>query len=573
MRKLQQFNILSVNFDRLLNNDYDLQLDLTEAENNGELIAVADNEVLRAIRRITDHTYNKNGRQRLFDLITERKNLTSLKDKIDYREQVKKINEEIRNLLYIPDYICLTFPNGITKKLYNKLNQNGFKINGIKYKWLLCGAGHQRTNRAFYCNEKIFEKLWEILNCGAKSVDILPAKFNAYFALSSSASNYVSEPRVCVVPDMEHLMTKTVDWVDVTFDENNKEHYAIKRVDKELNFNSFDGMGIISPEQANKWARELQLDYIPSCWCIRSTFIKGMVCVMDFKKYAREIAKNSIVKDLWGNEVDTENVDLIITKSQFKLWNAYDSWEDYRTKHNFYKLSWGVAKVTPKKDVDHILVNYQYLQVLDIDDKDIEELCEETKNWFNGISCKDNYDYKILYLLGKMTDKVDRNKIWNDLQDNTIKALLLNKNLLHDSYINDRIYQSIKKKITESYIGKIIVRGNYQTRIADPYALLQWIYGQEVTGLLKENEHYMWYWNNLNAKQVVAMRSPLTWRSEAHILNLQNTEEMREWYKYLNSGIIYNIWGCDDMLEADGDYDMDCSCTTNNKIFLKGVIK
>ena len=558
---------MSVRYDRIENNNYDLNIDIGTAERDGELIAVADNECLRAIRRITNHAYTRNGRTKLKDLVNRKKELSKDKDNNNSRVEIKEINNEIRELLYIKDYVCVNFPSGITQKKYNNLNKNGFKINGIKYKWLLCGAGHQRTNRAFYCNEEIFTKLWDILNCGAKNVEIVPAKFNAYFALSSSASNYVSEPRVCVVPDCEIKMTKKVDWVSA--DENG--NYNIEETDKELNFNLFDGMGIISPEQANKWATELKLDYIPSCWCIRSTYIKGMVCVIDFHKFSKEIANKHTTIDIWGNEIDTDDVDIILTQSQFKLWNAYESWEDYRTKHNECKLSWGVAKITPKVDDDYTMMNYQYLQVLDIDDKDVEKLCEETVQWFRGVCDKDNYSYKVLYLLGKMVDKKDSGEIWNDLQDNAIKSLLLDKNLMYDSYINERIYESIKKKIKESRMGKIIVRGNYQTRISDPYGLMQHIYGMEVTGLLKENEDYMWYWNNLGVKKVVAMRSPLTWRSEAHTLNLVSNDEMNEWYKYLNSGIVYNLWGCDDMLEADADYDMDCTCTTNNEIFLKGV--
>lgn len=44
---------------------------------------------------------------------------------------------------------------------------------------------------------------------------------------------------------------------------------------------------------------------------------------------------------------------------------------------------------------------------------------------------------------------------------------------------------------------------------------------------------------------VVAMRSPLTWRSEVNKLNLKNNELTEKWFKYLTSGIVYNVWGCD----------------------------
>ncbi len=135
------------------------------------------------------------------------------------------------------------FPHKMRKSDYSLINKNGFCINGVHYKWLLCGAGHQRTNRAFYCATHIFDELYEILNCGARRIPILLPKYNAYIALSSSASFKVSEPNVCVIPDCEIKMTKNVDWIE----QIDSENYSIERKEKELDFNLFDGMGVISP--------------------------------------------------------------------------------------------------------------------------------------------------------------------------------------------------------------------------------------------------------------------------------------------------------------------------------------
>lgn len=569
MKKLQQFNIFAFNFDRLKNNNFNLTLTPFEAERNEELIALADNECLRAIRRITNHRFNVGGEDRLEALFEERKQLTKQKNSVQNRRRIADINNEIRELLYIPEYVCVQFPNKMKKSDYNKINKNGFFINGKKYKWLLCGAGHQRTNRAFYCEVSIFDELYEHLNCGARKIPILLPKYNAYIALSSSASYVVSAPRVCVIPDCEIKMTKKVDWVE----QKSEDEYSINRIDKELGFNLFDGMGVVSPEMASKWCQELDISYLPSCWGIRSAFVKGMVCVIDFHKFSEEVAHSKIIKDVYGNEHNVDKIDMIITKSQFKLWNAYDNWEQYLENQQKYGWSWGITKVSPEKDVDWVLANYQYIQVLKASDEDIKELCSETEQWIKNISTGNDYGFKLLYLLGKLSKNLDSNNLWNRVQDNSIKSLMLEQYLVNDDYLTTRVVNSIRKKIKQTMLGKIIIRGNYQIRISDPYALLEWAFGMEVKGLLNEGEDYMWYWNQLGVNEVVAMRSPLTWKSEAHILKLMNTGKMKEWYKYLTSGIVYNVWGCDCMLESDGDFDLDCSCTTNNKIFLKGVIK
>ena len=68
---------------------------------------------------------------------------------------------------------------------------------------------------------------------------------------------------------------------------------------------------------------------------------------------------------------------------------------------------------------------------------------------------------------------------------------------------------------------------------------------------------------------VVAMRSPLTWRSEVNKLNLKNNELTEKWFKYLTSGIVYNVWGHDCIIHADLIFDGDIVATTDNPVFLR----
>ena len=89
--------------------------------------------------------------------------------------------------------------------------------------------------------------------------------------------------------------------------------------------------------------------------------------------------------------------------------------------------------------------------------------------------------------------------------------------------------------------------------VSDPYAFCEHMFGLEVKGLLNRNEHFSHYWNQRGVKEVAAMRAPLTWRSEVNLLNLQNNEETKEWYKYQTDTIIYNVFGVDCMLHAGSD--------------------
>ena len=344
--------------------------------------------------------------------------------------------------------------------------------------------------------------------------------------------------------------------------------YEVNEVEDDVKFNLWDGMGLISPEQAKKWAVELGLDYVPSGFLIRAPFVKGMIFVFDFHKFAYDVAPTRYVKDVYGNERHIDSAEVILTESQFKLWKGFDSWEQYVENMKKNGLSWGVTKFPPKFDKDSIRTNYQFVQVLNLQSQDeIEGVCQPTVEWLKGITGWDE-NYVKLYLLGKLADFEEVEDIWKNIQDPFIKALLVDSRVKGDKYIQGKINQSIQKKIKESYIGKLIVDGNFQVMISDPYALCEWMFGMEIKGLLKRKEYYSDYWNKRGVEVVAGMRSPLTWRSEVNKMPLIKTNEAEEWYKYLYSGIVYNVFGADVLIHAGADYDGDIVCTTSNKYFV-----
>lgn len=559
MIKLQQFDVFSFKYSDIRESKYSVEISIQEGRACGNLISLGDSEVLRAIRRLTDHPYDKD---KLSEILCERKKLMRGANNDDNRQRLADLNTKIDSLLFIPEFISVQFAN---TREYDDLNRKGFTVNGEKFTWLMCGAGHQRTNRAMYCAERIYKKLNLILENGANVKEMVLAKYNAYYALSSSATYPVRKPRVCVVSDCEIEMTKTVDFVN---------HGEITRCDKKLNFNLFDGQGLISPTFSKLWANDVGItDYVPSAWGVRCAFIKGMCVTFDFVRFAKEIAKVDTIIDVWGTEYHIEDIDVILSQSQFKLWNAYENWEYYEVNLWINGLSWGVSKVSPKisDEKTFMMTNYQFLQVLNLTDEDVAGLCSQTIDWLKGVACGDLQKAK-LYLLGNIANKYDADKAYGCVQDNFVKCLLLDSRFMGDDYIRSRILKSINKKIRESYFGNLIVDGNFMARISDPYAQCEHIFGLPIKGLLADKHHYAWYWLNKGIKKVVAMRSPLTYKTEAHLLQLDNTDECKDWYSYLTSGVVYNVWGVDCLLEAGADYDFDIVATTDNKYFIKGIL-
>ena len=580
MKKLQQFYTMKFSSDRLEKFNYHLKrvrggssTSVNDVRRNHELIALGDNQALRTIREIR---YERNPKltrydpDKLKDLYAQKRYLKKQPFTDSVKRQISIINNKIDDMLFMPEYVSVVIDDILH---YYKILQDGLYINGFKYVRLMCSAGQARVNTVILIREDYEKEVKRRLKCGAKEVKITKNKYNAYFALSSSSTYLIPKPNVFLVDDCEIEMEKKVDWISkvppeekTTLSNNEKVTEEIKK----LTFNLFDGCGAVSVEFAKKIAKELELDYIPSAFCVRCAYVKGMIFVIDFKQYARE-HNITVVNDLYGNPQNIEEMDMILTKSQFKLYNAYDSIEDYHRLCDENGIFWGVTKVTPKEDNSFFRSNYQFCQAIDLrNDKDVEDLCKPTVDWLTGVAGGD-INQVLLYLLGSICDKKDEdfNNILNLTNDNVAKALILNSDMINDEYIRSTVTLSINKKIRESYLGKLILDGNFSVMIPDMYAFMQHAFGQEVTGALKEFEYYSDFWNKRGKDTIVAMRSPLTWRSEVNKLPLVNNELTEKWFKYFTSGIVYNVWGCDCIIHADSDFDGDIVATTDNDVFLR----
>lgn len=559
---------------------YNINGNLSLMRKNHWLVSLADSQALRTIRKIRYQRYPNSVRYDaniLNNLKRTKKTLMRRKYTESNYEELKKINQEIDDMLFMPEYLILVIEN---KSHYRKIIKNGVSINGFKFVRLLCGAGHARNNTVVFIREDYEEEVKQHLQNGWNNqINITDNKYNAYFALSSTATYLINDnpdltPNVLLIDDCETTMTKKVDWVEriQDFDDSLprelQNRNQIITCEKELGFNLFDGGGLIDISTAQKWAEKLQLDYVPSVFILRNIFIKGCLFVVDFKKFALQVAHKTIIKDAYGIDKDVLHTDLILTKSMFKLWNAYESMEQYQECCDKYQNYWGVSRVSPKFDDDYVTTNYQFVQVLNMQEKDVEELCDDTLKWLQGVSGLDR-NMSMLFLMGDLANGENPNEVYDKISDNIVKALAINPQMLKDDYVRQKLISAINKKIKESYIGKLIVPGCFSTMIPDPYAFMEWAFQMPVHGLLQEHEHYSWYWNKKGAKEAVACRSPLTWRSEINKLSFIRNQQTEEWYQYIHSGIIYNVWGCDCMLHADSDYDGDIVFTTNNPVFLR----
>lgn len=555
MVKIQQFFIFKLESDRLKEFKFNIEgLTIEQARLNGELVSISNSEIVRTIYRVQNREFSQ---FHLEALLSEKKKISNRKNSKENRELLEDINKRIDGLLFIPEIVSILFKD---KRHYsNILNKNGFVVNGIRYVPFMASAGMVRRDTSLFISSDIKKEVMTLFeNDRDKTVEIVPAKYSAYYSLYSSSTIPVSFPRIAVVPDFLMNVKRKVDfstYMGKDVDPNIEER------EMELECNAFDGEGLCSPKMARKWASDLETDYIPSIFGIRAPFLKGMLCVFDFHKFASEIAKTNIVKDIYGDEIDIREVDCIISESQFKLWNSYKNTKDYVDKCKKNKLSFGITKVNPEKEKNHARTSYQFLQVLDLEDTDIQQLCKPTLNWLAFVSGGDLIS-SLLYSLGE----VQFSRGWFNKLDSIIQALLLENSLLKDSYFINHFDKNIAKKKNDARIGRLIFNGNYQVMVSDPYYFCVKAFGLDLEPLLKDGEHFSKYWQEREKRKVVAIRSPIVHSSEVNVLNIQYRKDTDEWFKYITNAIIYpaNGIGMDSALHGGSDFDLDLICTLDS---------
>lgn len=577
---MRQIYTYKFNSSLLREYDFNLTTNLEEAKRLKNVIALADSQMLRTIREIRGQVIDFDDVENLYYqrdnydkmLLNTRK--LSEEEFQDCFLKKEKIQSEINRTLFMPDYITIIIES---EKDYDKICNEGIKINGKLYKRLSCSASQGRRSTIVVCPEDIIEDVIKKLDNGRnKNVPLAASKYNAYFGLSSSATQVVSEPKFIVVKDFENTDTFKVHFV--TEVEGNTDDLVEDRIITQK-FNRTDGMGLISPRQARKWAKELGLDYIPSQFGIRQSFIKGMLCTFPIHEFCKEVNNgnylvDTIYKDKDGNYIkaDLRDYDVILSESQFKLWNCYENTDEYLENCHKNNLKWGVPQYAPKECKDILKMNYQFLQTLNLSESDVKELCKPFVEWINGVSYE-NFEYMLLFLLGVNNTAESINNFLRSSDNYWLKSLVVCPELKNDTYIRTKIRNLIKNKIQKGCMGNIFVDGNFQTLVSDPFAYMQHVCGLSPTGLLKKDEFYSNYWNQKGIMQVDGMRSPLTFRSEHVIIDLKRNEQTEKWYRYCKTGIILNWYGHTVQNFGGADFDLDILATTSNPVIINGVYK
>ncbi|MGM0807497.1 MAG: hypothetical protein ACQET8_22590 [Bacillota bacterium] len=421
-------------------------------------------------------------------------------------------------------------------EVLENLIKNGFvDESGEKFIYYTSSAGQIRTKKCVFAKESVIKAHEKTLMCGLTIEDINVQgganinKIQAYTALTNSASEQWKRGfninRAIVVPDFETNVHTKVDYI-------NTETFEITpNVDKGIPIEHTDGVGMILPS-VNKKAFQVRLPWI-----------KGLLVPFQFNadEFKNEDGK-ILMTDIYGvvHDIIEEKINIVFTKSQFKMWKYYTDWNDYKEKFIANKCQ--AAKLNEENPAEGTL-SYQMLQSLyDVTDEELTSLAERTNQEIKNVGSD-------LETMKKVMGVTEENMRKNPLQ----KALEIYPEMFKDAHVKQSISSKKESMIKEARSAKLNVNARYAFIIPDLYAFTQHLTGQEVTGLLTGQQVYC---NQFEAGKLVMERSPHLYLEHGVRENVKN-EKLKEWFT--TSGIYTSI---EDpiskilMFDVDGDQSL-----------------
>jgi len=281
---------------------------------------------------------------------------------------------------------------------------------------------------------------------------------------------------------------------------------------------------------------------------VRLPWVKGLLGVFPFRKFIELANKNdssinhAIVKDIYNKNHDIikEDIQIIFTKSQFKMYKYYENWNEYVKYFKGYHCQAGYCNLE-EDNIKNAKINYQMIQTLNyMTDAELFALTKMSTKKIEYISTTVR---SMLEVFG--VTKYNTNK--TDLQ----QALEIYPELLNDVYTKD-VLRGIKQSLVKNYkAAKLDIRGKYTFLLPDLYAFSEHLFlGEEKPqGLLANGEVSCRIYKNVN--RLDCLRSPHLYREHA-VRNNVVSPIISDWF---TTDAVYT--SCFDLISKILQFDVD----------------
>jgi len=390
--------------------------------------------------------------------------------------------------------------------LFKDLIGGGFIFRGKRYRYFTSSAGQIRTKKAVFIQTPIWEQHEQTLLCGLTVSKINAMGGNnvnkhlAYMALTNSATSAWPEfdiERSIVIEDFETEVSGTFDFIDET-------DYSITRTDDRIPITHTDGAGMILPSVRRKNIM------------FRAPWIKGLLGVFDFRAFIEQHDCSPVIKDIYGQEYNLikDDIQVIFTRSQFKMHRYYRSWQEYKDCYHQYRCSAGLCNEEEDR-IKNARINYQMLQTLtDVTAEEIRLIAGKSVNKLDNLCASAETIKEALGITP-----------YNTHMTPFQQAVKLYPSLINDTYTKDTL-RNIKKSLVNKYrCGKLELQGKYTFILPDFYAACEYWFSHDPSprGLLDDQEVYCRLFGK--QEQLDCLRSPHLYKEHAVRQNAASIKE------------------------------------------------
>ena len=406
---------------------------------------------------------------------------------------VKWKSEDILRQIVTSGFDLAVFENGEIKRKH--------------YVLLTASAGQLRTDKVQFIEEQTWLRIQSRLMCGLSFDEINRKgginvnKLLAYIALACSATDPWTDfdiDRSIVIDDFEAPVQGLVDFID--------KDYNLERCVKETVITHTDGIGMMLPRVSRKNFQ------------IRAPWIKGLMTSFDFLRFCEENHIEPKLTDIYGKTHDLvdEDIRVIFTKSQFKLYKYYDSWEDYkqRFKKNGCTFNLANAEDDYVKDTS---INYQMIQTLtSITEEEIDAFVSRTHSRIKNLSSSAQ---SMLEALNARPDSPFPYQ----------RSLAIYPELLRDGYSKEALKALKLRMLLDAKSGAIKCENKRLFAIPDMYAACEyWFKGEErPVGILRDGEIACRAYRHLD--EADCLRSPHLYMEHA-IRTIVHDSDVYSWF-------------------------------------------
>ena len=490
--------------------------------------------------------------------------------------KILKLKNQLKDIQRMDEMIFLQSPKKNKKSLI-KVLKSGFYYNGEKYIRFGKSASQAKQGVTVFIRQKYYDEMLERSQLGIKVKKCVISKYEAYRNLILSACEFAEMelPNIVIVDDfaktipnqyIRYVEKEDVEYIDKKTKEKKiyKGKKVVKESYKDIEIEPFDGMGIHTKEIGEKWAKAINLKYIPISYQVRIPFMKGMSTQAPIKEIYKEWGITEIT-DMFGYKHKVEDIDCIWTKSMWKGCGIFkdefgnEAFNEYMNRLRKYNYCMGFSKYSHRADHMQLYtkMNFQYLQCLDLWNKKYIDYFEKRKagkevEYYDFLD-ENNYG-KVTNIAKYSTDLIE--KIMNDdklytykflgisdtsytnVESKMLKAMLINEDMFYDSCIKNMLKRQLNKTINQMKYGKVFAKGFYHIVVGDIKGLLEYAAGLEVKGCLKEREMYS---AEMEKGKCLSMRSPLVDPSEINKVTMTSNEWIDEYLGYFKGSDVVMI--------------------------------